>query len=417
MPGAPRWWRREADEAVLAARDVKGRAAVTLLELDSVQRDVERQVEEYADFAPADGPRLTSTWSPLRDDAFAATGAYLEVEQRFDLEADLSTEQARAAAQEFERVGRAMGEVARRVTAFGEQAEPRFSQVRAAVVQHTTLLRQLEPVLAAARQAVADARAAGLLTVDPDLELAEAETAAARAREGDAVHGLRAAAEAARVATAHAEAARELAAGLPARREEVARRQSSTRTRLQITTDRVAALPGTLSELRKRYSAAASADLSDVPDAVTRSLHRAEEHLARAAQLGREDTQRWGDAEVSLRAARAACTEAEDGAARALQRLSALDEVSKDPQPLLSSTRRTVRDAQRFLLDSAPTLDARLAGVLDRLAERLDAVQDSLARRDPAARVDHWSYLHELTDVAERAGDVVTEVRERRRPG
>lgn len=417
MPGAPRWWRREADEALLAARDVKGRAAVTLLGLDTVQREVEHQVEEYADFAPADGPRLTSTWSPLRDEAFAATGAYLEVEQRFDLESDLSADQARAAAQDFERVGRAMGEVARRVTAFGEQAEPRFSQVRAAVAQHTTLVRALEPALAAARAAVTEARAAGLLTVDPDIELGAAETAATRALEGDAVHGLRAAADAARVATAHAEAARDLAQGLPARREEVARRQSSTRTRLQITADRVTALPVTLSELRKHYSAAASADLTEVPAAVTGALHRAEEQLVRAAQLAREDTQRWGEAEVELRAARAACTEAEEGAARALQRLSALDAVAKDPQPLLAATRRTVRDAQRFLLDSAPTLDARLAGVLDRQAERLDAAQDSVARRDPAARVDHWAYLHELTDVSERAGAVVTEVRERRRPG
>ncbi len=414
MPGVPRWWRREADEALTAARDAKGRAAVSLLELDTVQRDVERQVEEYADFAPGDGPRFTSSWEPLRDDAFAATGAYLEVEQRFDLDADLSGDDARAAAAEFARVGDAMDAVARRVVSFGESAEPKFSQVRAVVVGFATQLRELESVLEAARQEVTGAHARGLLTVDPDTELGAAEAAAVRAREGDAVHGLRAAHEAAMIATAHARAALELAQQLPARREEVARRLSSTRTRVQITTNRVASLPATLSDLRKRYSAAASVHLAHAPAEVAGHLRRAEDALAQAAELSRDEAQRWGEAEAALRAARAACTEAEEAAQVVLRRLAELDAVAKDPSPLLQSTRRTVRDAQRFLVDSAPTLDHRLAGVLDRLAERLDAVQQGVRQRDPAVRVDHWAYLAELTEVAERAGAVVAEIRERR---
>ena len=402
MSGAPRWWRREADEATALARDAKGRAAVTLLELDTVQREVEREVEEYADFAPGDGPRLTSRWAPLRDEAFAVTSGYLDVEQRYDLETDLGMEQARTAAAEFAMVGAAMSDVARRVTAFGEAAEPKFTQVRRQVAELTVAMRELDPTVTAARRAVADARAAGLLTVDPDVELTAAEAAAARAHEGDAVHGLRATQEAARLATAHARAALELARQLPARREEVARRASSTRTRVQVTTNRVASLPATLSELRKRYAAA--------------HLRRAQQALTTADELSGPDAQRWAEAEAALRAARAACTEAEDAAQVVLRRLAELDSVAKDSKPLLATTRRTVRDAQRFLLDSAPTLDTRLAGVLDRLAERLDAASHELARRDPAVRTDHWAYLSELTDIAARAGAVVTEVRERRRP-
>lgn len=215
MSGAPRWWRREADEATALARDAKGRAAVTLLELDTVQREVEREVEEYADFAPGDGPRLTSRWAPLRDEAFAVTSGYLDVEQRYDLETDLGMEQARTAAVEFAKVGAAMSDVARRVTAFGEAAEPKFAQVRRQVAELTVAMRELDPTVTAARRAVADARAAGLLTVDPDVELTAAEAAAARAHEGDAVHGLRATQEAARLATAHARAALELARQYP----------------------------------------------------------------------------------------------------------------------------------------------------------------------------------------------------------
>ncbi len=415
MSGAPRWWRREADEATALARDAKGRAAVTLLELDTVQREVEREVEEYADFAPGDGPRLTSRWAPLRDEAFAVTSGYLDVEQRYDLETDLGMEQARTAAAEFAMVGAAMSDVARRVTAFGEAAEPKFTQVRRQVAELTVAMRELDPTVTAARRAVADARAAGLLTVDPDVELTAAEAAAARAHEGDAVHGLRATQEAARLATAHARAALELARQLPARREEVARRASSTRTRVQVTTNRVASLPATLSELRKRYAAAASVDLARAPADVAAHLRRAQQALTTADELSGPDAQRWAEAEAALRAARAACTEAEDAAQVVLRRLAELDSIAKDPQPLLATTRRTVRDAQRFLLDSAPTLDTRLAGVLDRLAERLDAASHELARRDPAVRTDHWAYLSELTDIAARAGAVVTEVRERRR--
>jgi len=415
MSGAPRWWRREADEATALARDAKGRAAVTLLELDTVQREVEREVEEYADFAPGDGPRLTSRWAPLRDEAFAVTSGYLDVEQRYDLETDLGMEQARTAAAEFAKVGAAMSDVARRVTAFGEAAEPQFAQVRRQVAELTVAMRELDPTVTAARRAVADARAAGLLTVDPDVELTAAEAAAAHAHEGDAVHALRATQEAARLATAHARAALELARQLPARREEVARRASSTRTRVQVTTNRVASLPATLSELRKRYAAAASVDLARAPADVAAHLRRAQQALTTADELSGPDAQRWAEAEAALRAARAACTEAEDAAQVVLRRLAELDSVAKDPQPLLATTRRTVRDAQRFLLDSAPTLDTRLAGVLDRLAERLDAASHELAR-DPAVRTDHWAYLSELTDIAARAGAVVTEVRERRRP-
>lgn len=413
MAGAPRWWRREADESLVEARAAKGRAAVTLLSLDTVQREVETQVDAYVDFSPGDGPRLSSTWTPLRDEAFAATGAYLQVEQYFDLDADLSADDARVAATEFDRVGRAMSDVAGRVRTFGEQAEPRFSQVRAAVAQHTTLLRTLAPALDDARAAIAAAQQAGMRTTEPDQHLAAAEADAAQARQGDAVQGLRAAAEAATRAVEHARAAAEQARALPARKQEVAKRITATRTRLQVAADRTAGLDSTLSRLRQRYAAAASTDLADAPEEVAGALARAERGVFTARNAAAESAQRWAQAEEGLQAAREACEEAEHAAGRALQRLDDLDAVAADPGPLLESTRRTVRDAQRFLLDSSPTLDRPLAARLDALAARLDAVQAGLRARRPDTRVDHWAYLHELQEVAAGATTVVTVVRER----
>ncbi|MEO6880900.1 MAG: hypothetical protein ABI181_08125 [Mycobacteriaceae bacterium] len=413
MAGAPRWWRREADESLVEARAAKGRAATMLLSLDTVQREVESQVEAYAEFSPGDGPRLSSTWTPLRDEAFAATGAYLQVEQYFDLDADLSADDARVAATEFDRVGRAMSDVAGRVRTFGEQAEPRFAQVRAALAQHTTLLRTLSPALDDARAAIAAAQQAGMRTTEPDEQLAAAEVEAARARQGDTVQGLRAAAEAAARATEHARAAAELARALPARKQEVARRITATRTRLQVSADRTAGLDSTMSQLRQRYAAAASTDLAAVPGEVVAALARAERGVFTARNAAAENSQRWAQAEQGLHSAREACEEAERAARKAVRRLEDLDAVAADPGPLLESTRRTVRDAQRFLLDSSPTLDRPLAARLDALAARLDRLQAGLRARRPDTRVDHWAYLHELQEVAAGAADIVAEVRER----
>ncbi len=414
MTGGPRWWRREADEALVVARDAKGRAAVVLLGLDTVQREVERQVEAFVDFAGGEGPRLEASWAPLREQAFAATAEYLQVQQYFDLDADLSAHDARTATSEFDRVGGVMGDVATSVRRFGEQAEPRFALLRAAAARHTALLRGLDPVLATAREAIAAAQQQGLRTPEPEAELAAAEADAARARAADPAT-LTAATQAAEAARAHAERAAELAAALPARKQEVARRITSIRTRLQIATDRTAGLDDVLSELRRGYVAAASADLADVEEEVAAHLHRAERGIFAARTAAAEGHQRWAEAEAGLQTAREACDAAEGCAGRVRGRLADLDAVAADPGPLLDSTRRTLRDAQRYLVDSSPTLDRPLAQRLDRLAARLDAAHDGVRARAPHTRVDHWAYLHELQQVSDGAGAVVEVVRERRR--
>lgn len=193
----------------------------------------------------------------------------------------------------------------------------------------------------------------------------------------------------------------------------MAKRITATRTRLQVAADRTAGLDSTLSRLRQRYAAAASTDLADVPEEVAAALARAERGVFTARNAAAESAQRWAQAEEGLATAREACEEAEHAAGKALRRLDDLDTVAADPGPLLESTRRTVRDAQRFLLDSSPTLDRPLAARLDALAARLDVVQAGLRARRPDTRVDHWAYLHELQEVAAGATTVVTEVRER----
>lgn len=406
--------RREPDPALAQAQDARGKAAVALLDLDTVQREVEHQVEEFAEFFPTEGPRVTSSWAPVRDAAFTATSAYLEVDQRHQLGEHTTAEQARAAITDYDRVGRGMADMTGRIRDFATWAEPRFAQVRRQSFELRAAVADLDPALGAARQAVAEARAAGLRTVDPDAALAAAEAEATRARAGADVHGLRAAVEAARAASAHARTAAELALSLPARRDEVARRLSSTRTRHQVTTNRVGGLEGTLSELRQRYSVAASDDLAGVPGEVAHQLDLAEQALRTATTAAREDEQRWGDAETALRAARAACELAEESAQRALARLADLDAIAADPGRWVEDTRRTVRDAQRFLVDSSPTLDRAMANRLDQLSARVVRAGESVAARDPRVRADHWALLRELTEVREGTAAVVTEVRERR---
>lgn len=403
--------RREPDPAVAQAQAARGQAANALLELDTVQRDVERQVEEYAEFSPTEGPRVTSSWAPVRDAAFTATAAYLEVDQRYQL--DENPNQARAAVDEYDRVGRGMADLTARIRDFAQWAEPRFAQVRRQSFELQAAVADLGPALEAAEQAIAEARTAGLRTVDPDAALAAAQAEAARARAGEGVHGLRAAVDAARAASGHAREAAELALGLPARRDEIARRLSSTRTRHQVTTNRVGGLAATLSVLRQRYSVAASEDLAGVPVEVAHQLDVAERALHEASAAAQQDQQRWGDAETELRAARAACQAAEEAAQLALARLADLDSVAADPKRWVEDTRRAVRDAQRFLTDS-PTLDRPMADRLDQLAARVVRAGDGVAARRPGSRPDHWALLAELLHVRSATAAVVAEARERR---
>lgn len=356
-PGG-RWWRREQDESLVQARAAKGTAAMTLLELDTVQRAVEAQVQAYLDYSPAEARRFGETWAPVQLAANTAITHYLEVAGAHDVDADLDPGHARTAVAEFTAAGERMHAAQVAVRHFADLSEPRFEQVRIASGQLERAMREVDGQVVAAEQAVAVARAAGLRTVDPDAELARARAALTTAREGVSVHGLRAANEAARAAAEHARVATVAAQGLDARAAEVAHRLSSTRTRLEVSAQRTHGTATGLSELRKRFSSGASADLAGVPEQVAEQLALAERAVSRAATLAAPEQQRWTDAEAALAEGRSAVVAAEGLADRVRTRLAELDAVIADPSGPLTTTRRAVRDAQRFLLDLAPELES-----------------------------------------------------------
>lgn len=425
-PGGGWFGRRNVDDAALAiARTEKGTAAMTLLELDTVQRTAETQVQAYLDYAPGEAQRFSQSWAPVQSEANGAITHYLEVAGEHDVDLELEAAAAKAAANAYNAAGARMHAAALAVTAFAEKSEPRFEKVRIASTQFERTMREVDGLLTHAEQAVATAGTAGLRTVEPEALLAQARAEVRTAREGVSVHGLRAANDAASDAAEHARAAATAADGLEERAAEIAQRLSSTRTRLQVSRERTRGTDTGLSELRKRFSAGASDDLADVGEQVSEHLAAADRAVRTAATLSEQ--QRWADAESALAEGRSAVVTAEGLADRVRTRLAELDAVIADPRGPLTAARRAVRDAQRFLLELAPELEqgsdalpsanpyARAARTLDSLAERAVAAEDELAGRDApgAGRVDHWEWLHELAGLNDAASSVVAELRER----
>jgi hypothetical protein len=405
VQGTTRWWRRGRDEAQARARVAAGTAAAAFVELDGLQRATGLQVDSLLALDPAAGAGVGPDWQALRADTDEAAAAYLKVPAEFDLDSDLSERDAGLAEAAFRHAEQTLQRAAAAVRDFTARHAAGFAHVEAAVTRLGAAGRDADAALSAARGAIEVAERAGT----PAFEAAEVLAAAQRARavvaEGPAVHGLRATLAAVDVVLAESARARGLAETVGEQREEVRRSLASVRTRADAVATRQERLPATLSALRREFVAGAYADVEHSPAEADRLLGTAREHLAEAErETARQD---WPRARAAVAAAREALDAASNAVDAVTRRLTALEELKRDPQEPVRRTRFAVREAQRLFVFLGPKVDQRYAPQLDSLVRRIGAAEEALAVPHP----DYWRVDRDLARIRAEIAGVVSAMR------
>ncbi|MFT4086035.1 MAG: hypothetical protein QM658_02595 [Gordonia sp. (in: high G+C Gram-positive bacteria)] len=190
------------------------------------------------------------------------------------------------------------------------------------------------------------------------------------------------------------------APGLAADAEKTLR---SLATRREALGTRSEALPETMSQLLREFSAACSEDLKTVPADARTELEQADAHLARARELLRSAPDEARD-EAEL--ARSRLTDADEDLDRVFDRLRDLREVKRDPTAFGGRVRFRVRDAQH--LATTHRLVAEWGSVLDAQSARLDRAGATLTKIHP----DYWAYLTELRAVDARITEIIGRMRD-----
>jgi len=410
-PGAPgpRGRRARRAAAHAAALSVAGDASSALLAVQTAASRAQVQV----DFAALEGGREAQDLRQrlAQAQALAAQAEDLLARARYELPVleETPTPELERAIGAYQQVGQqlraadaALRDVAQRCERPAARVEARLAAVRAPLAPARQQLDEAETRRAAAA-------AAGLVDGRVDELLGQARTAYDQARA--AAVTLPGAAEVARLAgvvtgDAHGLVGRlELLRSLP---EEVPHRLTAGRTRLEVVEGRLPATESALSQLRRRYAAAAFADVEGADRSAPALVQQAGDRLAQARHvLARPPVDHEAALEL-IEQARADLARADAAARGPIDRLRALDEISADPATALAAARHRLREAQRFLLQQqGSTPDARMVQRLDTLAQRLDRAQGSLGAPHP----DWWVFLSTLNAVSADASRVISEVR------
>lgn len=364
------------------------------------------------DFAALEGGREAQELRQRLAQAQAAAGqaedALEQARQRMPVSEERSTDELSAAAaaygqtrQQLEAADAALHDIAQRCDRPAARVEARLAAVRAPLAPARGQLDAAQAQRAAAAQA-------GLVDGRVDERLAQARTAWDQARQAAAT--LAGGPEVERLAGVVSGAVHELTSRLELLRslpEEVPHRLTASRTRMQVVEGRLPEVEAALSQLRRRYAAAAFADVEGADKVVRAAVQQAGERLAEARRgLARPPV----DLEQAMKLverARADLARADAASRGPLDRLRALDAVSADPAGGLSAARHHLREAQRYLLQQPGSPDPRMVRRLDALAGRLDQAEASLAAPHP----DWWTFLSTLNTVTADAGAVVAELR------
>jgi chromosome segregation ATPase len=404
--GSARWRRNEGLRA--DAQAAKDAAAQAFYELDMVQRDVRISVEAVtaADNSPS-ARHAVADFAALGTRIDQISSAYIEALDATDLDAEeLDPGAAAQARQRLEHSQQQLRAVKADLERFSEALEP-------LVAAAETQLVQVAPAVARAKQSWLDAsnaldavRAARLTADDLARRLASLSPQLALLGEGAGRHGVQKVLQTAAEVQRTAEAVRAEAERLPEQAREIDQRLASLRTRTQGLQTKSGGIEPTLSELRRRFSAACWQDLQQVPQQTQDAVRNGATKLAEAERA--RDEQRWPDA-VSILADTRTLLNTADGALNAVNdRLHSLNEAQRAPQAEIERTRFALRDAQRFAMAGRSAPDPRHAQPLDAALARLDRAAEALTGRHP----DYWQFLTEMAAVRETAARVVQLIRE-----
>ncbi|MFC7842103.1 hypothetical protein [Streptomyces sp. NPDC057382] len=411
--GTRRWFGGRAENQRAEAQAAKDAAAAAFYELDTAQRDLRISIETITavDDSPA-ARRAVEGFDALGRRIDEASHQYISAVDAHDLDRDdLEASAASRARTELAAAKDELDRVKRDLDRFTEGLGPLLGKAETQLARLAPAVERARQALRAASDALDAVRASGLKADDLAARLAALSPELTKLNQGAGQHGVPQTLQRAERVTREAEAVRVEAGRLPERAAEIDHRLVSLRTRAQALTTRSEQVEPTLSELRRRFTAACWQDLQQVPDVAAGNVRRAETKLeeARAAR----DEQRWADATALLSTVRALLNTTDEAVSAAGDRLRRLNAVQKDPQQEVDRTRFAIRDAQRLAMAGRNTPDPRHARPLDDAVARLERAVAGLEGRHP----DYWHFLMETEAVRQSVAGVVSRIREERGAG
>ncbi|MFF0887762.1 hypothetical protein [Streptomyces sp. NPDC003456] len=411
--GTRRWFGGRAENQRAEAQAAKDAAAAAFYELDTAQRDLRISIETITavDDSPA-ARRAVEGFDALGRRIDEASHQYISAVDAHDLDRDdLEASAASRARTELAAAKDELDRVKRDLDRFTEGLGPLLGKAETQLARLAPAVERARQALRAASDALDAVRASGLKADDLAARLAALSPELTKLNQGAGQHGVPQTLQRAERVTREAEAVRVEAGRLPERAAEIDHRLVSLRTRAQALTTRSEQVEPTLSELRRRFTAACWQDLQQVPDVAAGNVRRAETKLeeARAAR----DEQRWADATALLSTVRALLNTTDEAVSAAGDRLCRLNAVQKDPQQEVDRTRFAIRDAQRLAMAGRNTPDPRHARPLDDAVARLERAVAGLEGRHP----DYWHFLMETEAVRQSVAGVVSRIREERGAG
>ncbi|MFD5741874.1 hypothetical protein ACFXJM_12090 [Streptomyces massasporeus] len=411
--GTRRWFGGRAENQRAEAQAAKDAAAAAFYELDTAQRDLRISIETITavDDSPA-ARRAVADFDALGRRIDEASHRYIDAVDAHDLDRDdLEASAASRARSELTAAKEELGRVKQELDRFTDGLGPLLGKAETQLARLAPAVERARQALLAASNALDSVRAAGLKADDLAARLAALSPELTKLNQGAGQHGVPQTLERAERVTREAEAVRVEAERLPDRAAEIDHRLVSLRTRAQALTTRSEQVEPTLSELRRRFTAACWQDLQHVPDAAAENVRQAEAKLAEARTA--RGAQRWADATALLSTVRALLNSTDEAVSAAGDRLHRLNAVQKDPQQEIDRTRFAIRDAQRLAMAGRNTPDPRHARPLDDAVARLDRAVATLEGRHP----DYWHFLTETEAVRRAVAHVVSGIREERGAG
>jgi hypothetical protein len=403
------WWRR-GDDHRAGAQAAKEAAAEAFYELDTAQRELTISIETITavDRSPG-GRKAAADFEALGRRIDQVSAAYIDTVDAHDVDAvDLDVAAATRARNAFTLARDEIRKVRADLDRFAQSLGPMLTRAENELVRLAPAVERARQSLRSATQALDAARSAGLRADDLAARLVALAPELTKLNQGASAHGVPETIRRADDVRRAAEEIRAEAERLPERAAELDRRLISLRTRTEALTTRAEQVAPTLSELRRRFSAACWQDLQQVPDQAAAAAAQATRRL-REAQTAR-DEQRWTQATGALSDVRDLLSATDAAVAAAGDRLRRLDEVARDPQAEIDRTRFAIRDAQRLAMQGRATPEPKHARPLDDAVHRLDAAVAALTGRHP----DYWAFLTETAAIRQIAERVVANIREER---
>ncbi|GAA1897098.1 hypothetical protein [Streptantibioticus ferralitis] len=410
MTTARSWWRRGEDNHRAEAQAAKEAAAEAFYELDTAQRELRISIETITavDHTPA-GRKAAADFESLGRRIDQVSTAYIAAVDTHDLDAvDLDLAAATRARNAFTLARDDILKTQAELERFTRGLSGMLTRAEHELARLAPAVERARQSLLAAANALDAVRASGLAADDLAARLAALGPELTKLNQGAGTHGVQETIRRADDTRRTAEGIRAEADQLPQRAAEIDKRLVSLRTRAQALATRTAQVEPTLSELRRRFSAACWQDLQRVPDQAAAAVAEAERKLAEAQSA--RAAQRWSDATAGLSTVRDLLGETDAAVSAAGDRLRRLNEVSRDPQGEIDRTRFALRDAQRLAMQGRTAPDPRHARPLDEAVERLDRAVAGLTGRHP----DYWAFLTETAAVRQTAERVVGNIREER---